>query len=134
VTAAQLELGRVAHHQGDAARAVALLAELLLPFQKVGNKWGLSYVFAELAAIAAERGRSEQAARLFGAAEGLRESIGHPLPPILRAEYDSAVATARAQLDDTEFAAVWAEREAMSLDQAIAYALNEDNSPTERAA
>jgi hypothetical protein len=37
----------------------------------------------DLAGVAAQRGDFERAARLWGAAEALRETIGAPLPPNL---------------------------------------------------
>ncbi|HJZ45519.1 MAG TPA: hypothetical protein VKE41_00065 [Roseiflexaceae bacterium] len=39
---------------------------------------------------------------------------------------DRDIATTRAQLDDATFAAAWAEGRAMTLEQAIAYALEVD--------
>jgi hypothetical protein len=43
--------------------------------------------------------------------------------PLDRAEYDCAIAAACIQLDDATFAAAWAAGRAMTLEQAIAYAL-----------
>jgi hypothetical protein len=42
-----------------------------------------------------------------------------------RQEFDRAAATARGQLDETTWQAAWAEGRAMTLEQAIAYALEE---------
>jgi hypothetical protein len=56
------------------------------------------------------------------------------LPPGEQADYDRMVSTTRAQFDETTFAAAWAEGQTMTLEQAIAYALNEGDSPTERVA
>jgi hypothetical protein len=42
---------------------------------------------------------------------------------------DHDVAAVRAQLDDATFAAAWAEGQAMSLEQAVAYALAEPVEP-----
>ena len=46
------------------------------------------------------------------------------MDPIDRADYDRDVAAIRAQLDETTFAAAWAAGRALSLEQAIAEALN----------
>jgi hypothetical protein len=64
-----------------------------------------------------------RAAWLFGAAEAARERIGAPLPPGDRPLYDRHLARARADLDETAFDAAWAEGRAMTLDEAVAYAL-----------
>jgi hypothetical protein len=60
---------------------------------------------------------------LFGAAEALREIIGVLLLPIEWRDYDRNISETRAQFDETTFAAARAEGRAMTLEQAIAYAL-----------
>jgi hypothetical protein len=52
----------------------------------------------------------------------LRDTIGAPLPPADRADYDRNIASARAQLDEATFAEAWAAGRSMPLDRAIAYA------------
>ena len=73
--------------------------------------------------LAGEAAQPQRAARLFGAAAALRERIGIPIPAVERADYDAAVAQARAQLDPAAFDAAWAEGLAMNWEQATAYAL-----------
>jgi predicted neutral ceramidase superfamily lipid hydrolase len=72
------------------------------------------------------QGQPKRAAWLFGAAEALRETSGASIPPVDRADYDRILAAVRAQLDEQTFAAAWAEGRAMTLEQAIAYALEVD--------
>jgi hypothetical protein len=43
-----------------------------------------------------------------------------------RAEREAAIAVARFALGDQAFAAVWAEGQAMTLEQAVAYAVGQD--------
>jgi DNA-binding NarL/FixJ family response regulator len=50
----------------------------------------------------------------------LREVIGAPIPPVDRATYERAVATARAQFDAQLFVNAWAEGRTMSLEGASA--------------
>ncbi len=69
-------------------------------------------------------GQSEPAMRLFGAGEALREAIGAPRSPVIRRPYEEVVETARAALGGAAFAA-WAEGRAMSLNQAVALALEQ---------
>jgi hypothetical protein len=61
--------------------------------------------------------------RLFGAAEALRKATERQLSVSEREEYERDLAVARSHLDERAFAAAWAEGQAMSLDQACAYAL-----------
>jgi hypothetical protein len=77
-----------------------------------------------LACISAAEGASERAARLFGAAEVLGEALGSehmPEEDALRAPY---LAMASSQLDEISWEEAWAEGRAMSMDQAIEYALS----------
>jgi hypothetical protein len=53
----------------------------------------------------------------------LRESIGATLPPDGHPAYERTLAATRAQLDEATFAAAWEAGRALSLEQAIAYAL-----------
>jgi hypothetical protein len=91
--------------------------------EEVGDKEVISYTLEVFAALIAVEGEPERAARLYGAAEALREVIGAPLPPNERPRYEREVAAARAQLDEERFRAAWAEGRAMSMEEAISYAL-----------
>lgn len=73
-----------------------------------------------------------RAARLWGAAEALREVIevtAYIYAPD-RSLYQSQVTAARAQLDDeAAWEAAWAEGRAMTPEEAIEYALSEERAP-----
>jgi tetratricopeptide (TPR) repeat protein len=119
-----LRLERAAKDQGDSGAARALSEESLAIFRELGGRSrGIFQNLEELAAVAVAQGQPERAARLFGAAEGLREALGAPLPPVDRAEHDRSVAAVRTALGEEAFTAAWAEGRAMSLDEAVAYAL-----------
>ncbi len=71
-------------------------------------------------------GQRERAARLYGAAEALREVTGIPIQYALRqALYERQVATLREQLDARTFEATCVQGRAMTLEEAIAEALAE---------
>ncbi len=78
-----------------------------------------------LAEVAYVLARHEQSARLLGAAEALRETLGRQRLRGEQAAHDKRVASARAALGEGAFAAAWAEGRAMTLGQAIEYALND---------
>ena len=63
---------------------------------------------------------------MMGAAEGLYVLIGDSMGPDDRLPYDCGIASARSQLGDETFEQVWQEGRAMSLEQAIAYALEQE--------
>jgi DNA-binding NarL/FixJ family response regulator len=70
--------------------------------------------------VVAAQGESTWAARLWGAAEAMREATGAPIPPVERADYERALASARAQLGEKTFAAAWEEGRTMTVEQALA--------------
>ena len=114
-------VGDVARAQGDHERATALYRDSLRHQMKEA-RWGNAESLRRLAAMAEVQRRPDIAARLFGAAEAIREAIGAPLPPVSRADYERDVAAVRAQLDEAMFTSLWAEGRAMTIEQAIAYA------------
>ncbi len=59
----------------------------------------------------------------WGAAEVLRETFGLRRPPADQVEHERRVASAKVALGETVFEATWAEGRAMTLEQAIEYAL-----------
>ena len=87
------------------------------------NKREIAYCLEGLAAVAGEQGQPDRACRLFGAAAALRKTGGWPLEPVYQSEYQRQVAALRDTLGEKAFAAAWAEGQAMTLGQAIAYAL-----------
>ena len=112
-------------HRGDVQRAGALFRESMALFLDIGDRQGVAECLVGLAGVAATAGRPRLAAQLFGAAEARSEAISARMSPSNRPEYEGFVASARAGLRDAEFAAAWAEGRAMSLEQAVAYALTE---------
>lgn len=76
------------------------------------------------AALAFAQKQASRTARLWGAAEALREGIGCPLLPSERVRYDILVAQAHSAMDETTFGVTWAQGRAMPLEQAIIYALS----------
>jgi predicted ATPase/class 3 adenylate cyclase len=119
-------LGWVALLRGDSERARVLYAESLGLKREVGDKLVTPGPLEGLASVAGARGEAERAARLFGASEVLREVMGTPPEPGDSALQEPYLSAARSQLDETSWQEVWAEGRAMTLDEAISYALEEE--------
>jgi len=113
-------LGRLAQAQGDRTAAMKHFRESLTIRKKTGAKRGIA---ESLGGIACVIEAAEKAARLLGASSALREAIGAPVPPVERDPYNECIAATRARLGEAAFGAAWAEGRAMTLEQAIAYAL-----------
>ncbi len=120
---ALMALGNIAFAQGDYGRMVVLGGQSLRLCRELGKRGGIAAGLEGLAAVAGVQSQPERAARLFGAATALREAIGGTLSPGERPAYERNVATVRGQLDETAFAAAWAEGRVMTVEQAITYAL-----------
>jgi predicted ATPase/class 3 adenylate cyclase len=112
-------LAQVVALQGDLVQARALYQESLALLRESSNKQEILFSLEGLAAVMAAQGEPGWAARLWGAAEALCEATGAPLAPVFRADYEQAVAAARAQLGEEAFARAWAEGRAMPLEQVI---------------
>jgi len=69
-----------------------------------------------MASVLATQGELVQAARLWGAAEALRETMGAPIWPVERATYERAVAAARSLIGRKVFVVAWAEGRTMPLE------------------
>jgi tetratricopeptide (TPR) repeat protein len=124
-------LGRVARDQGDLASARALHQQGMVIVRELGDRQGITDSLDGLAAIAAAMGSTLHAARVWGATEQLREEIGSPLRTDEMQNYFPRVAAARAAVgDDAAFDRAWREGQALTLEQAIALALEESPSGT----
>ena len=75
-----------------------------------------------LAGIAVARESFAEAARLFGAADALREATGYRLRAAPEPAYEADVAVARDSLGDSLFEESFSEGQALSMDDAVAYA------------
>jgi predicted ATPase/transcriptional regulator with XRE-family HTH domain len=117
-------LGSIECEKGEAARAGHFYGESLeLMWRYVGRAYETVACLEGLARVAAMQGRPGRAARLLGTSAALREEMGTPLTPIIRADHASASETAREALGEEAFEAAWAEGHEMPFEQSITDAL-----------
>jgi non-specific serine/threonine protein kinase len=116
--------GLLAHNQGDEDLAAALLAESLALARETGQQNTIAWCLAGLGWVAMAQGRAERAARLLGAAKAPFDATGSLTSSVDRAEFDRSAAAARATLGKDAFAAAWEGGQAMTLEQALAEALD----------
>lgn len=127
------DLAKVARARGDYSLAHDQLAESLGIRAEYREKLGVAACLRGLASVAALTHRYERAARLYGAAEALREAIGatglrH------RARYDQSVSTVRTALGEEAFAGAWAQGRALPLPDVVAEAMTAPGPETRRSA
>ena len=119
-------LARVTTNQGDYGRSAALLRESLDWFRAVDRRDGIAHTLEGFGCIAAAEGQTERAARLLGAAHTGRVAVQVPLNPAEeQLDVIPAMTAARARLAAAAWEAAWAAGQTMTLEQAVAYALDE---------
>ena len=97
--------------------------ETIKEWQRIGHRAAVAHQLECLAAIAKINEDGPRAARLFGVAEALRDRINIPMTAQERREYDRNIEELRSGMDEEVFGSNWAEGRAMSMDQAIRFAL-----------
>ena len=118
-------LADLACRRGEYARAKALYTEELEFRQQYDEKRQMAQCLEGLAIVAGGQGQPARAARLFSAAAHLREIVGTPRLPHRRPITERGTSSVRSALGESAFEAASAEGRAMTLEQAIAYALEE---------
>lgn len=115
--------GIVAIGQGDYTQAAAYLKEAVLLGRERGNPAELIDVMECIVALSDRLVKPVYTLRLASALASQRHQYELQAPPTTQAALDAAIANARRQLDAAAAAIAWAQGAAMSLDDAIAYAL-----------
>jgi tetratricopeptide (TPR) repeat protein len=125
-------LGFAVLHQGDSQQAPPLFAEALALGQELDNPTLTILYLSGMAgtAVLAGQGQSPaqqqasrlRAARLFGAAKRLHRELQVVMWQGFRRTHDQLLANAHTGVDATDWDAAFAEGQAMTRDQALAYA------------
>lgn len=113
--------------RGEESQAAARLHESIKLAAKLRDAWTVVLCISGLAGVASSQGRDARSARLFGSAEALREKMGVEVSwSAWRTLNERSLALARGKLDEETFAAAWTEGRGMSFEEAVAYALEDD--------
>jgi predicted ATPase/DNA-binding XRE family transcriptional regulator len=120
---ALLALGHAVFVEGDIARAEALYREGLQLTRDTPVLTFITIGLDGLAAVAATRGQALRAARLWGAAEALREATDEQRWPVFERTYDRALAGARAQVSPIDWTTAWDAGRGLTPEHAVTEAL-----------
>ncbi|GJO07905.1 hypothetical protein NJB1728216S_01190 [Mycobacterium marinum] len=107
--------------EGEPEQAERAAYEALTCAADVGARTCLPDILECLGALAADQGRDREAARVYGAAEGIRQRIGAMRFKIYDAGYQKSVAALHATMSTDEFDTAWAHGAAFSAEEAIDY-------------
>ncbi|HEV2121938.1 MAG TPA: tetratricopeptide repeat protein, partial [Chloroflexota bacterium] len=123
IAAALLGLGQVARFQGDLRHSVTLFLESLALSHRTSDKAAVVECLEGMAGAVLGLGDAERAARLGGATDAQRATMGICVPPMDRARHERMKTGARDVLGHAAFTAAWAAGQALTLEQAVAEAL-----------
>jgi predicted ATPase/transcriptional regulator with XRE-family HTH domain len=116
------ELGWLALRQGNLEGASVMLLESLSARKDLKDRGGVAWCLERLAEIETAEDRHLHAAHLLGAAKVLRQSIHTQVDIADQPDYERTVVSVRSGLGEQGFADAFRQGEAMTFEQAVAYA------------
>jgi predicted ATPase/DNA-binding winged helix-turn-helix (wHTH) protein len=119
------EIGLAECDEGRCDLALKHLAEAIGILHGLGDRPGVIESLEGLAGVAAATAAPRRAARLWGAAHALQQQMGGAMSVHQRIAYERQAQPARAILTAEAFDHAWDEGRAMTLDDAVRYALDE---------
>jgi tetratricopeptide (TPR) repeat protein len=115
---------RLARDRGQYSAAQALLAESLRAFRDLGDRRGIAFALEGFAGLAADQGRPLDAHCLAAAATTLRRAIGAVPPPSWRADLEGSLSATHGETSGVAIEGATARGSAMTMAEAIAFALD----------
>lgn len=121
------DLGAADAAEGDYPTAKVRLSESLRIRYEHGARRGVAECLRGLATVEREQGDPGRLVRLLAASEALRDSLGAPISDRVRSRYEPWLEDARGVLGPTEFNMAQAEGRALTMADAVAFALEASN-------
>ena len=122
---ALVHLGYVALRQGDQAQAYKLFVATPKYFVEAASKIGVAFVMEGLASLAVMQNKFDKAVQIFAWADAARDEMGDRRPPVEQADVDRDFAVIRSHLEEAAIVSAFTAGRAMTMEQAIAFALEE---------
>jgi tetratricopeptide (TPR) repeat protein len=121
----KINMGMVLREEGDFEGARVMLNDALRISRRNGDRFGLAYSTSGLACLATDLADWRRSAELHGVAQSYLDQIGHPWLTYAHRFREVSIDKVRAHLGDEEFQNSYARGHELSLDRAIALALEE---------
>lgn len=116
----------VARERAEPERALDLLGQSIALRPGLGRRLGTAGCLDEVAAVLAGASSRPEvldaAARLLGAAQGLRDEVGAELPPVRQRPHAEVLERIREALGDDAFRQAWKAGLVMTADDAVSLA------------
>ena len=121
----QANLAAVARDSGELAQAKHWYRASLETQHVLFDKGRLAATLESLAVVATQERQWPHAARLFGAASMLRQTVDYS-PPWDVSSHTRALTALRSALEEPHYTTAWQAGEVMTVEEAVAYALQDD--------
>jgi tetratricopeptide (TPR) repeat protein len=122
-----VDAGMVQSALGHPERALELERESLRLVRDSGTKLTIHVCLGAIGAALSRAGESERGARMLSASVALIESLHAPIAEAYRPMYEATKRSIERRMDPEIFAAAWEAGRLLSLDDAIAEALDEQH-------
>jgi len=118
-------LGHLLSRQGDIIPARDVLAKTVQEFYRDKSEIGVAFTLEGMAEVYTAEDQPEHAARLLGWADAIRKKVNDERPGLEQADVDKIIEACLAKLGEVAFSDAYDEGQRMTLDEAVAYALQE---------
>jgi predicted ATPase/DNA-binding XRE family transcriptional regulator len=115
--------GMLALHRDNYPLAMKFFIEYFDATRRLTENIAICDFLMGVAAVAGGTNHSERAAKLNGAVQAIYETTDYRIPPFDRAEFDRHIQIARERLGEARFEALATDGRAMTMEQAIEFAL-----------
>ncbi|MEO6294834.1 MAG: hypothetical protein ABIP01_04180, partial [Candidatus Limnocylindria bacterium] len=122
---ARSDLAQALRMGGELEEAEPIYRDTIHAWLHAGNRGAIANQLESFAFIAVAREALERAARLLGAAEGIREVASAPMLSFELREHDEAVGRLREGLSAASMNAEWSAGRQLTIDEAVAFALSQ---------
>jgi len=120
------ELAHITRLSGDISQAKLAYRKLILTWKDFGQVPAVANMLECFAFIARAENQPVRAVRLLGAAQVVRRQVNALMHYYEKEEFDREVAALQTMLAETDFNQAWAQGSAMTLEQAVQFALEEE--------
>lgn len=121
------ELAHMDRYEGKLQQALQTYRKTIVIWQRLGHRSAVAHQLECFAYIAKAQEELERALILLGAAELLRGRINIHMQPHERQEYERQVAEIHSAIPEIEFKKLWLHGRTLTMEQAIAFALSQEN-------
>jgi len=119
------DLGYVTLKQGNTIETRGLFTKCVKEFLRDRVEIGIVFAAEGMAGLYVVLGKLEHAARLIGWVDAMRKKLQDPRPPLEQANIDQNIAACLVKMGEVAFSDAYDEGQKLSLDEAVAFALEE---------